>query len=484
MSWLQNSIAVVISFLIARIMIDADIHRSYVQHLLKKSRSDFSSFITGILFTSYFFSIFFSNTVVVISMIPVIKIILDGMEDPLERQRVSTPVILAMIYGANIGGMASLTGCPLNIVFSGFIEINKVPGRENVTFFSWLLLGIPATLVMIALSRVVLKLGEKGMTMESRITILEKTPEPKTVKKYTLFFIVNMVILVILTAVQFMLKPRGLLFGLNAVDILMTVYLLGFLFFSFIFPRGKRTFTSYKKNLLHFLLFVILFVPIGLVELAKDIISRFRLKGMRVVKKADLRLLAFFNRVWSFFFKEKRKSLKSKNPYTFVSLNRLEYDLPFFGLLFMGVVLLAVFFIVTLGDNPATGKLDGYVLTFFENFSVKFIPSGDHVFLFLLAVVMVSIFFTEIVNNTAVVLIMFPLVLKMISTLPFNPLFALLAVTTAASGAFMTPIATPVNAISFAGFKGVSLKKMLVLGVVLNILCGLWITVLFYFLGH
>jgi sodium-dependent dicarboxylate transporter 2/3/5 len=484
MSWLQNSIAVVISFLIARIMIDADIHRSYVHHLLKKSHSDFSSFITGILSTSYFFSIFFSNTVVVLSMIPVVKIILEGIEDPQQRERVSTPVVLALIYGANIGGMASLTGCPLNIVFSGFLEINKIPGKENVTFFSWLLLGIPATLALIIISRLVLKLGEKGMTLDSRISFGEKTLDPKMVKKYTFFFITNMLILVILTAVQFMLKPRGVLFGLNPVDILMSVYLAGFLFFSFIFPRGKRSFRSYKKNLLHFLLFVILLIPIGFVELARDIILRFRIRGMRFVKKVDSGLLSGFNRVWFFFFKEKRESLKTKNPYTFVSLNRLVYDLPFFGLLFMGIVLLFVFIIVKLGDNPATGKLDGYVLTFLENFSVKFVPSGDHVFLFLLAVVMVSIFFTEIVNNTAVVLIMFPLILKVIPSLPFDPMFALLAVTTAASGAFMTPIATPVNAISFAGVKGVSLKKMLALGVVLNILSGIWIAVLFYLLGH
>ncbi len=483
MSWLQNSIAIVISFLIARILIDADIHRSYVQHLLKKSRSDFSSFITGILFTAYFFSIFFSNTVVVLSMIPMIKIILDGIEDPGQKKRVSTMVILTMIYGANIGGMASLTGCPLNIVFTGFIELKNVPGRENVTFFSWLLLGIPATLVLIGISRLVLKLGEKGLVMESRIAIEEKTPGKQTTKKYTVFFIVNMLILVLLTAVQFWRKPQGIFYGLNPIDLLMILYLLGFLFLSFIFPRGTRTFTNYKKNFLHFLLFVIFFIPIGLLELAKDIIFRFRLKGIKIVRKLDQGLLNLFNGIWSFFFKEKRKSLRAKNPYTFVSLNRLVYDLPFFGLLFMGVVLLGVFFIVTLGDNPATEKMDGYVLRFFENVSTHLVPSGDQVFLFLVIVVLVSIFFTEIINNTAVVLIMFPLVLKITLDLPLDSMFALLAVTTAASGAFMTPVATPVNAISFASFKGVSLKKMLGLGVILNILSGLWVAVLFYFLG-
>ncbi|MFC1501868.1 SLC13 family permease [bacterium] len=485
MNWLQNIIAIVISFLVARIMIDSNIHRSFVQYLLKKSRSDFSSLITGILLTSYFFSIFFSNTVVVLSMIPIIKIILETIEDPRQKQKISTIVILALIYGANIGGMGSLAGCPLNIVFSSYVEIYKIPGRENITFFSWLLIGIPATCVLIMISRFVLKLGERGVVMKNRITSLktESMPDKKIIKKYILFFIVNMAVLVILTASQFLLKPRVILKGFNLIDFLMIVYLLGFLFFAFLFPRGTKTFIGYQKNLLSLILFVIFFIPIGLIELTKDIIVRFRMKEIRVVSKLDQGLLSLFNSVWFFLFKEKRESLRSKNPHAFVSLNRLVYDLPIFGLLFMGFVLGVVFLIVNLGDNPATPKMDGYVLRFFEDFSTILVPSGDQVFLFLLVVVLVSIFFTEMVNNTTVVLIMFPLVLKITSNLPISQMFSLLAVTTAASGAFMTPIATPVNAIAFASFKSVSLKRMLGLGVILNILCGLWITLLFYFLG-
>jgi di/tricarboxylate transporter len=44
---------------------------------------------------------------------------------------------------------------------------------------------------------------------------------------------------------------------------------------------------------------------------------------------------------------------------------------------------------------------------------------------------------TEFINNTTVVFIMFPLVLKIATAADLNPLFFLLAVSTAASGAFM-----------------------------------------------
>ncbi len=483
MNWLQNTIAIVISFLIARIMIDSDIHRTFLHHLLKKSGANYSSFLTGILFTAYFFSIFFSNTVVVLSMIPMVKIILDGIEDPKQRQALSTPVILALIYGANIGGMGSLTGSPLNILYTGIIELYKIPGRENVTFFTWFLLGIPASLVLVLISRLVLKLSEKGLLLTETIQIKDESLGKRNVTKYTLFFVGNILCLILLTALQFSLKPKPIFYSLNPIDLLMIFYLLGFLFFGFIFPRGTQTPRKYQQNALFLVLFLVLIVPISLVEIVKEVVIRFRLKGIRLVRRAENGLISLFNCIWVFFFKERQPHLKSKNPHSFISLNRLVYDLPFFGLLFMALMLVGVYLLVSWGDNPATPQLDGFLLRFFEALSAKLVPTGDQVFLFVFVIVMICTFFTELVNNTTVVLLMFPLVLKISSALPFNPLFALLAVTIGASSAFMTPIATPVNAICYASFKEASLKKMLAFGFVLNILGGIFITVLFYFLG-
>lgn len=483
MNWLQNTIAIIISFLIARIMIDSDIHRTFVHHLLKKSGGSYASFLSGILFTSYFFSIFFSNTVVVLSMIPMVKIILDGIEDTKQRQLLATPIIVALIYGANIGGMGSLTGSPLNIVCTGLMELYQLPGRENVTFFSWFLLGVPASFILIMIGRLVLKLGEKGITTKKALQIKESPLGKRNIKKYTLFFVGNVLCLILLTALQFIIKPKPLFYGLNPIDLLMLFYLLCFLFFGFIFPRGSHTARKYQENVVFFLLFLCLFIPIGLVEIAKEVVIRFRLQGIALVRRWENGIIYLFNGVWAFFFKEQRHHLKSKNPHAFVSLNRLLYDLPFFGLLFMAVVLVVVYLLVSWGDNPTTAKLDSHVLRFIEMLAVKLMPSGDQVFLFVLVIVMICTFFTELVNNTTVVLLLSPLVLKISLALPFSPIFILLAVTIGASSAFMTPIATPVNAICYASFKDASLKRMMVLGFVMNILGALYVTVLFYFLG-
>jgi len=483
MNWLQNSIAIIVSFLIARVMIDADIHKVYVRLLLKRSGTGFAAFTAGILFTSYFFSIFFSNTVVVLSMVPVIKLVLEGIGDRRQRESVSTVIVLALIYGANIGGMASLTGCPLNIMYAGLIEIYQFPGRENITFFSWLMLGIPVTLVLILISLVVLKPALAKASIDFSVSIPDESGSGRNLKKYTFFFCGNILLLVLLTALQFWLKPKAVLWGFNVIDLAMVLYLCGFLFFGFLLPRGKTAMRKFSKNTLFLLFFVVFFVPIALVEMGKDLISRFRLKGLKDVTHIGQAFTDLFQMIWFFIFKEKRDSLKEKNPDAYVSLNRLIYDLPFFGLFFMGVILGLVYLLVRWGDNPVTPYPDGYALQFLEHISAHLLPMGQGFFVYLLTVIMITIFFTELLNNTAVVLLVLPILIKTASVGHFNPLTALLAVTIAASGAFMTPIATPVNAISFASFSGVSLKKMLAYGFVLNILSGLYITVIFYFFG-
>jgi sodium-dependent dicarboxylate transporter 2/3/5 len=77
---------------------------------------------------------------------------------------------------------------------------------------------------------------------------------------------------------------------------------------------------------------------------------------------------------------------------------------------------------------------------------------------------------------------MAPLIIKIAANINLSPVYFLLSVTMAASAAFMTPMATPINAIAYAGVPGVSLKKMLKSGFILTLLSCFWITVIFYIL--
>ncbi len=488
MNWLQNSVIVVVCFLMARIVIDAGLHRQWVRGWLRSSRTGAASLITGTMLAAYVLSFFFPNTIVVLSMLPVLKYILETLADKRITRKLSTPLMLALIYGANIGGMASLTGSPLNLVYLGYVELQGLPGREDITFFSWLLFGIPATLVLVLLGRLILRAGSKDFPLGEEVAVGANAGEggiepAVSTWKYVVFFLGNILLILVLTALQFFYKPSPVWARLNGIDLFFCLYLLGFLFFAFVFPRGRRTGLKYRKNLVFLLFFVLLFPFLYLLETGRELVARFKLKGRaaRVVLKVHGGVTRFFEKIWRWRFREDGVELEERNPHAFVSLNRLIYDLPFLGLLFMGLVLAGVFVLLKIGDNPATSAVDGYVYRFFQQMAGVVVPRGGEGFLFLGGVVLICIFVTEVVNNTTVVIIMFPLVLQVCVSGGLEPLFYLLMVSTAASGAFMTPVATPVNAICYAGVGGVSLKRMLGLGFILNLLSGLWLMLFFHF---
>jgi sodium-dependent dicarboxylate transporter 2/3/5 len=199
-----------------------------------------------------------------------------------------------------------------------------------------------------------------------------------------------------------------------------------------------------------------------------------------VIGRLDSWLLRTFNRIWQQFGAPPISSLKTQNRKVFVSINQLIYDLPFLGLIFMGIIILFVYLLTIFGDNPATPEADGYIIQFLEIVSLQLVPKSDQLFLFFLAINSIAIIFTQLINNTTVIIIMAPLLIKIAAQMHLSPLFFLLAITMAASAAFMTPLATPINAIAYAGIPGVSLKKMLKYGFLLILVSGMWITLLFY----
>lgn len=476
MNWLQTGIIVIISFLLARIIIDAGIHRGIIHRFLSRGETSFSTFITAVLFVSWFLSLFFSNTVVVLSMLPIARALLEEIPHAEDRRRVSTHIALALIYGANTGGMGSLTGSPLNLVYLGFLEISGVPGRENITFFSWMLLGIPASLLLLLLCRIILKWGEPRLSIPAAGGKKESDPSPRSTSKYLLFFLLNLILLLGFTAAQLIAKPSPLTGNLNIIDIALIIYLLIFIFFSFIFPRGRRSSRQFIHNAAHMAAFIMLSPVILILETFRAAMRRFYRPALRMARQWDDLLNAVFIRAWKFLLAESPGCLKKRNPGSFVSLNRMIYDLPFYGLLFMTVVLGAAYLLMQLGDNPATPIADGYIPRFLENLSATITPGADQIFLFLLVIALISTFITEFVSNTVVALAMFPLALGISQSAGINPLYVLLTVTIGASSAFMTPIATTVNAITYAGLEGVSLRKMLKMGFFLNILAAMLIT--------
>ncbi|GEP51054.1 transporter [Flavobacterium noncentrifugens] len=102
-------------------------------------------------------------------------------------------------------------------------------------------------------------------------------------------------------------------------------------------------------------------------------------------------------------------------------------------------------------------------------------------FLFLWIIVIFSIVLTEFMSNTASAALILPLLFTLATHLQVNPMVLVFPATIAASYGFMLPAGTPPNAMAFATGL-VPQKDMMKIGLVLNLVFSIILTLFFYFI--
>jgi sodium-dependent dicarboxylate transporter 2/3/5 len=91
-------------------------------------------------------------------------------------------------------------------------------------------------------------------------------------------------------------------------------------------------------------------------------------------------------------------------------------------------------------------------------------------------------FLTELTSNTATTEMILPILACVAVAMKTHPLLLMIPATLSASCAFMMPVATPPNAIVF-GSGRIKIIEMVRIGIFINIIGVLLITVLFYVIG-
>jgi len=470
MIWLQNGITMLICFLLARVLTDHHILDQWLFHILghnasgRRMRPDLF-----FLLIAWGLSIFLSNTVVVLSLLPMARMTAEKGES----STLKTSLGLALIFGANIGGMASLIGSPLNLAAATFMQMRGFPGAEQLTFFSWLLFGLPISLGLLALAWMVLRTFGGNCLIPGYAS----APLSRNRRLALKGTVAILAVLLLVSALQFILSPVPVFLGLNWIDLfflLILPFLLALLLF---WPIAGRFGAGVRHNLL-FLGASLLFLPFIALH---QIVSRAPFNRFTFLNKVSEKLDQKMVRYWNSWFGKWYRSLGKKcrpdalNPCSLVSINRMLYDLPYLGFLLMAVVIVGFYLLMTIGDNPATARLDGVlpsaIAGLMQGLSAMVANPLTLVFIFILA----TIFLTELFNNTVVLFIAGPLLIQssLIEPLLHLPFFLIL--TLAASAAFMSPIATPVNAIVATGLPGFSMRMMAWRGLWLNLLAVLWL---------
>ncbi len=98
-------------------------------------------------------SMWISNTATTAMMFPIgLSLIahiatLDPASSGTMMQRFAVPLMLMTTFGASIGGIATPVGTPPNLIGIGLLE--RITGVD-ITFFEWMMLGVPIVLVLFA----------------------------------------------------------------------------------------------------------------------------------------------------------------------------------------------------------------------------------------------------------------------------------------------------------------------------------------------
>jgi sodium-dependent dicarboxylate transporter 2/3/5 len=125
-----------------------DLHRRIALRIMKAIGSTPRRILMGFIVATAFISMWISNTATAVMMVPIGLAVIHQLE---EREGRGLPllaqsIMLAIAYGANIGGIGTLIGTPPNMQLAGFVAGQY---KIQVTFLDYLLTGFPFVLLLL-----------------------------------------------------------------------------------------------------------------------------------------------------------------------------------------------------------------------------------------------------------------------------------------------------------------------------------------------
>jgi len=136
------------------------LHRRIALRILLAVGTKPSRILLGVLLTTYFCSMWISNTATVMMLLSAVYAVIHQVEEHIgdkeQHRKFSTALLIGLAYSATIGGMATLVGTPTNMIFYQSYQ-KAFPESTEMNFMSWAVIGIPVSLLMLLVAYVLLK---------------------------------------------------------------------------------------------------------------------------------------------------------------------------------------------------------------------------------------------------------------------------------------------------------------------------------------
>ncbi|XP_063689332.1 Na(+)/citrate cotransporter-like [Bolinopsis microptera] len=347
-------------------------------------------------------------------------------------------LLLCVPYGASIGGIATLTGTPPNLVLKSIFEAT-FPGQKSVDYQTWFTVAFPLSLILVFAGWTLLCLIYARSSYWYLITgkfIWDKSGKNKEVQKWSY---VN-------KAIRKEYKKLG---GLRFPEILLLLMLL-LLIFLWLF-RKLEGFD-------------------GWAEVHAKAIGNMKENGQYKIYLKDAWVVITLG---LFLF-----IIPAENPFRGI----LKFKPPPGGKRFTRVKRLLdletvmkktpwdVLFILGGGYAIAAGCKDSGLSAWIgEQFS--FLHNSPHVVIALVVSSFVAVL-TEFASNTASTTLLLPVLVSLSQAITVHPLYLMMTGTLSASLAFCLPSATGPNALVFA-YPEIKVIDMIRTGLVMNFVCVL-----------
>ncbi|MFM9849725.1 MAG: SLC13 family permease [Hyphomicrobiaceae bacterium] len=198
-------------FLLARAAQKWGLDRRLTHIVLSSGSREAAGLILSLMIATAFLSMWVSNTATAMLMLPIGQSVIAAVQrragDRLEPEvaKFSAALMLGIGYAASIGGMGTLIGTPPNALFAAFMRETY---GVSIGFAAWMLVGVPAVVILLPLSWLVLTRGSLRFSLPALDRGIDASEGPLGSKLSPMSSAERVVAIVMgLTAIAWMMLP-------------------------------------------------------------------------------------------------------------------------------------------------------------------------------------------------------------------------------------------------------------------------------------
>lgn len=175
-------------FILALAIEKWNLHRYFAQWIISKTGKSPKAIVAGLMLSTYFISMWISNTATAIMMLPLVLAMTQNTSHhvPIAIKKI---MVLGIAYAASIGGMATLLGSPPNAAMAGILlkEYNI-----SISFWDWFQWGFPFSIILLIICFIVLiaQVKKEDWVQCEIATNIENTSLNAPQKRVLIYFVI------------------------------------------------------------------------------------------------------------------------------------------------------------------------------------------------------------------------------------------------------------------------------------------------------